>query len=190
MRTLKRIKGMMLHPAKEWDAVATDMHGAMDLLRSFLLPLALLAPTATIVGMLYFDTGWNPEYGYSMQRDRAPTIAMGTYVFQIASVYLLAAVFYFLARTEGRSPSFLSAFQVAVLGSIPVLLAGATLVIPFNVIFTMMAMLYSFYLYYLGAVQLIGIRPSDATMFVGVAMICMLVLSGFLGAIVSTLGLV
>ena len=189
MGALNRIKAMMLQPEAEWDAVAREMPGAVVLLRSFLLPLALLAPLATIIGMLIFDTGWNPEYGYSMLRDRAPMIALGTYVFEIASVYLLAVIFYLLARTEGRSPSFLVAFRLAVFGSIPLLLSGATLVIPFNVIFTMVAMLYSFYLYFLGAARLIGIRPSDASMFVGVAMICMMVLSGFMGGFASMLGL-
>lgn len=189
MGSLRRIKGMMSHPEAEWDAVARDMPGADVLLRGYLLPLSLLAPMATLVGMLVFDTGWNPEYGYSMLRARAPVIAVGTYAFEIASVYLLAAVFYLLARTERRSPSFLVTLQVAVLGSIPLLLSGATLLIPFNVIFSMIAMLYSFYLYYLGAARLIGIPPSEATMFVGVAMFCMLVLSGFMGGIASTFGI-
>ena len=51
--------------------------------------------------------------------------------------------------------------------------SGVTLVIPFNVIFSMMALLYSFYLYYLGATRLIGMQPSDATMFAGMAMVGM-----------------
>ena len=189
MGILKRIKGMMLHPQAEWVAVAHDSPGASVLLRGFLLPLGLLAPMATVVGMLVFDTRWNPEYGYSMLRDRAPIIAVGTYAFEIASVYLLAAVFYLLAHTEGRSPTFLATLQLAVLGSIPLLLSGATLVIPFSVIFSLIAMLYSFYLYYLGVMQLIGIPSADATMFVGVAMICMLVLSSFMGGIASMLGI-
>ena len=189
MGALNRIKGIMLHPEAEWDAVARDMPGAAGLLRSILLPLALLAPIATIIGMFFFDTGWNADYGYSLLRDRAPVIAVATYAFEIASVYLLALVFHLLARTEGRTPGFLSSFQVAALGSIPLLLSGATLFIPFNVIFSMIAMLYSFYLYYLGAVRLIGIRPPDATMFVGVAMVCMLLLSGLMGGFASMLGI-
>ena len=188
MDILNRIKGMMLNPRAEWDAVAADMPDAPMLLRNFLLPLALLAPTATMVGMLVFDTGWNSEYGYSMLRDRAAVIAMATYAFQIASVYLLAAVLYLLARTEGRSPSFLVTLRVAVFGSIPVMLSGATLVIPFNVVFSMMAIMYSFYLYYLGAERLIGIRSSDSAMFTGVVMVCMMVLSGVMGGIASALG--
>ena len=79
------------------------------------------------------------------------------------------------------------ALQVAVFGSVPVLLSGAALVIPFNVIVTLLAMLYSFYLYYLGDEKLIGIRPADSAMFIGVAMICMMVLSSVLGGIASTL---
>lgn len=189
MGILNRIKGMMLNPQAEWEAVARDMPGSLVLLRDYLMPLSLLAPLATVVGMLTFDTRWNPEYGYSLLRERAPVIALATYVFQIASVYLLAGVLYLLARTEGRSPGFLVTLRVAVFGSIPVLLSGVMLVIPFGVMFTMMAMLYSFYLYYLGAERLIGIRPADTAMFIGVVMVCMMVLSSIMGAIASALGI-
>jgi hypothetical protein len=187
---LNRIKAMMLHPQAGWEAVARDMPAIRVLLRDFLLPLCLLAPMATLIGMLALDTSWNAEYGYSMLRGRAPVIALATYVFQVASVFLLAAVLYFLARTEARKPSFQVALQVAVFGSIPVLLSGITLVIPFSMIFTILAMIYSFYLYYLGAERLIGIRPADSAMFIGVAMFCMMVLSTVMGAIASAMGLV
>ena len=180
---------MMTHPEAEWRAVARDIPGPVVLLGKFLLPLSLLAPLATIIGMMVFDTGWNAEYGYSILRDRAPVIAIATYAFEIISVLMLATVFHFLARIEGRSAGFVPALQVAVFGSIPLLLSGVTLFIPFNVIISMVAMFYSFYLYYLGVSRLLGIRPSDATMFVGVTMICMLVLSGFMGGLASMLGI-
>ncbi len=185
-----RIKQLMLHPQAAWEAIAHDEPTAAVLLGKFILPLALLAPVATAVGMRVFDTGWNAEYGYSALRERAFQIATATYIFQIISIYLLAAVFFLLARTEGRKPSFLVALRVAVFGSIPVMLSGALLVIPFNTIFTLVAVMYSFYLYYLGADRLIGIRSADSAMFIGVAMFCMIVLSGVLGGIASSLGLI
>ena len=190
MPVLKRIKGMLLHPQAEWEAVAHEAPGTAILLRNFLLPLCALAAVATLIGMLAFDTKWNTEYGYSALRERALSIAVATYAFEIASVYLLATVLYFLARTEGRRPSFLVSLQVAVFGAIPVLLSGVALVIPFGVIVTVMAMIYSFYLYYLGAERLIGIRPADSAMFIGVALFCMMVLSGVMGAVASALGLI
>lgn len=190
MAILNRIAGMLVRPQAEWDAIASEAPGTVVLLRNYLLPLCLLAPSATLIGMLAFDTGWSAQYGYSALRDRAPVIALATYGFQVVSVYLLAVVLYFLARTEKRTPSFLVALQVAVFGSIPVLLSGAALVIPFNVIVTMLAMLYSSYLYYLGAEKLIGIRPADSAMFIGVAMIGMMLLSSVLGGIASALGII
>ena len=190
MSIVKRITAMLLHPASEWDAIARDAPSTGAMLRNFLLPLSLLAPLATMAGMSLFDTRWNAEYGYSQLRDRAFVIAVATYAFEIASVYLLATVFYFLARTEGKRPRFLAALQVAVFGSIPVLLSGAALVIPFGVIVTLMAMIYAFYLYYLGAERLLGIREADSAMFIGVAMFCMMVLSTLLGAVASALGIV
>ncbi len=189
MVMLNRIREMMLDPQAGWDRMARDPLGAGVLLRNVLLPLALLAPAATMFGLLVFDTRWNPQYGYSLLHDRAPAIALATYLLQIVSVYLLAGVLYLLARTESRAPPFLAALQVAVFGSIPVLLSGATLVIPFNVVISMVAMMYSFYLYCMGVERLFGIRGSDSVMFIGVAMICMMILSGFIGGIASALGL-
>ena len=66
---------MLLQPEPERDVVARAMPGAVVLLRSFLLPLA------TIIDMLIFDTGWNPEYGCSMARDRSTKVALGIHVF-------------------------------------------------------------------------------------------------------------
>jgi len=189
MFVLKRILGMLRSPQAEWQAVTQDAPDTGTLLRSYLLPLCGLAAVATLIGMLVFDAEWSAQYGYSALRGQAPRIALATYLFQIASVYLLATVLYFLARTEKRSPSFLVALQVAVYGSIPVLLSGATLVIPFNVVFMILAMTYSFYLYYLGAERLIGIRPADSAMFIGVAMFCGALLSTALGGVASALGL-
>jgi hypothetical protein len=190
MSTSNRIKGMLRTPAAEWDAIARDVPGTGVLLRNFLLPLSLLAPLATAVGLSMFDAKWSAEYGYSMPGDRAVHTAVVTFVFEIASVYLLAAVLYFLARSEQQRPSFLVALRVAVFGSIPVLLSGAALVIPAGMVVTLLAAMYAFYLYYLGAQRLIGIRESDSTMFIGVAMFCMMVLSAILGAIASALGIV
>jgi hypothetical protein len=190
MSTSSRIKGMLLTPQAEWDAVARDAPSTGVLLRRFLLPLSALAPFATIAGMSVFDAKWSAEYGYSMLGDRAVHIAVATFVFEIASVYMLAAVLYFLARSERQRPSFLVALRVAVFGSIPVLLSGAALVIPAGMVVTLMAAMYAFYLYYLGVQRLIGIRESDSTMFIGVALFCMMVLSSLLGAIASALGIV
>ena len=190
MAVLSRIKGILLTPQTEWDAVARDTPATSVLLRSYLLPLSLLTPLATVIGMLFFDTRWSAEYGYSILRDRAPFIALTTYAFQIGSVYLLAAVLYLLARTERRAPSFLVALQVAVFGTIPVQLSGVFLVIPFGVVASLLAMMYAFYLYYLGAERLIGVRPADSAMFIGVAMVCMILLSSIIGGIASATGIV
>ena len=190
MSTSNRIKGMLRTPEAEWDAIARDMPGTGILLRNFLLPLSLLAPLATAVGLSMFDENWSAEYGYSLLAARVVNIAVATFVFEIASVYLLAVVLYFLARTERQRPTFLVALRVAVFGSIPVLLSGAVLVIPAGMFVMLFAAMYAFYLYYLGAQRLIGVRESNSAVFIGVAMFCMMTLSSLLGAIASALGMV
>lgn len=190
MNILRRIQGMMFSPEAEWETVAHEPRSAPQLFAYFLLPLCLLAPAASLIGMLVFDANWNADFGYAKMRTPAPVVALATFAFEIISVYLLAAVLYLFARTEGKRPDFFTATAVAVFGSIPVLLAGVALVIPFGALVLLVAAMYSFYLYHLGTVRLFGINAPDAAMFVGVAMIGMMVLSGILGGIASMLGLV
>ena len=188
MGIVNRIRGLMSNPDREWESVATEAPGQLSLMRDYILPLSLLAPAATFIGMWFFDTSWDADHGYALPRERIAGIVAATYAFEIASVYLLAIVFYLLARTEGCRPSFVAAFQVAALGSVPLLISGVLLVIPFNIILTMFAMIYSFYLYHLGAVRLMGIRPVNSAEFVGVSLTCLLVLSGFMGAAGAMVG--
>ena len=190
MNILRRIQGMIFSPQAEWESVANDPRKPSRLFVYFLLPLCLVGAVASLIGMLVFNANWNADFGYAKMRSPAPVVALATFAFEIISVYMLAAVLYLLARTEGKRPDFFTATAVAVFGSIPVLLAGAALVIPSGALVLLVAAMYSFYLYHLGAVRLFGINAPDAAMFVGVAMIGMMVLSGILGGIASALGVV
>ena len=64
MGTLRRIVYLVFRPAAEWDAIAMEKTSVDVLLRHYILPLALLAPVATVIGMKTFDREWDPVHGF------------------------------------------------------------------------------------------------------------------------------
>ncbi|MEO8508052.1 MAG: hypothetical protein ABI593_10510, partial [Betaproteobacteria bacterium] len=63
MATWQRILGIVVRPADEWDLIAREDTTVEELLRRFILPLSLLAPIASVIGMKFFDAGWDPDHG-------------------------------------------------------------------------------------------------------------------------------
>ena len=64
METLRRIVYLVFRPTAEWDAIAAEKTSVDALLRGYILPLALLAPIATVIGMKTFDRDWDPVHGF------------------------------------------------------------------------------------------------------------------------------
>jgi hypothetical protein len=56
--------------------------------------------------MHWFDLLWSPSTGYAVPREHIWRVGMTTYVLEILSIFLIAAIFYLLARTDGaRRPN-------------------------------------------------------------------------------------
>ena len=70
METLRRIVYLVFRPTAEWDAIAKEKTSVDALLRCYILPLALLAPIATVIGMKTFDRDWDPVHGYLVPADQ------------------------------------------------------------------------------------------------------------------------
>ena len=70
METLRRIVYLIFRPTAEWDLIAEEKTTVDALLRSYILPLALLAPVATVIGMKTFDRDWDPVHGYLVPADQ------------------------------------------------------------------------------------------------------------------------
>ena len=55
MIALRRIVRIIFLPRLEWEAIAREEVSVDVLLRRYILPLSLLAPLATVIGMKWFD---------------------------------------------------------------------------------------------------------------------------------------
>ena len=190
MDTLRRIVYLMFRPSQEWDAIASEKTTVDALVRRYMLPLSLLAPVATVIGMMVFDASWDPLHGYLVPPDQIFAAGATTFFTSIASLFALAAIFVVLAPLYGSSRDYLSALKVSVYGAIPVLLAGATLVLPAMIVVALVALCHTLFLYWVGARRVLAVSTEHQTEFIGISMVLLALVSVVTGAIASSIGLI
>jgi hypothetical protein len=188
VETLDRIVRIVIRPHREWDVVAHESTSVDALLRRYILPLSLLAPIATSVGMRVFDSAWDNDRGFRVATQDMFAAAATTLFASITSVFVLAGIFVLLAPIYGSTRDYRVALQVATYGAIPVLLAGATLVLPVMALVALIGFMHTLYLYWLGARQVLHVKRNEQAEFIGVSMLILSVVSTVTGAIASHIG--
>jgi hypothetical protein len=189
MEMLRRVVYLVFRPQTEWALIAEEPTTVDLLLRRYILPLSGLAPIATFIGMRVFDATWDRDHGYLVPPDQIFSAAATTFFATIASIFALAAIMTVIAPMYGARRDYLAALKVAVYGAIPLLLSGATLVLPVMVVVTMFALCHTLFLYYVGATRVLLIRK-DQTEFLGVSLLLLTFVSMLAGMGAASIGLI
>ena len=189
METLRRIVYLVFRPTAEWDAIAREKTSVDALLRGYILPFALLAPIATVIGMKTFDRGWDPVHGFVVPADQILAAGTATYFATVGSILVLAAIFTLIAPMFGVVRDYLAALKVATYGAIPVMLAGATLLLPVMAIVTMVGLCHTLFLFWVGVRRVLHVPPGAEAEFVGISLVLLTFLSVLVGAACSAVGL-
>jgi hypothetical protein len=176
---------IVVHPRSEWDAVRAENGPWWKALFGHVLPLSFLpafgwATGVSLTGASLVDLG---RPGSSFIGLVALTVLLS-----VLCVVLLALAFYVLGPMYETERNWTRAVTVAAFGSTPVLLAGVLLVMPIMVMASMVAMLHSFLLYYVGLQRVVGCRESSAAEFLAVSCLLAAIFSGVLGALGSAFG--
>lgn len=188
MVALRRIVRIIFFPREEWEAIAREQVSVDVLLRRYILPLSILAPLATVIGMKWFDASWDAQHGYLVPPQEIYAAGATTLFASIMSVFALAGIFVLLAPMYGSSRNYRDALKVSTYGAIPVLLAGATLVVPVMAIVGLVGLCHSLYVFWLGARQVLHVKQAQQTEFVGISLLLLSVVSTFAGAAASGAG--
>ncbi len=184
-----RIKGMLLSPSLEFEAIAARPSSINELVLRYLIPLALLTPLATMVGMNQFDLAWDSNHGYRVAKVKIFNVGVANFAFEIVTVMLIGFIFFLLMTANRPRRNFVQAMNVAVYGSIPLMLSGILLFIPMNVVISMAAMIHSFILFWIGVQKVMQVDEQNASVFVAVSMTLLFGASSIMGAIAGKLGM-
>src|SRR5690606_9909088 len=129
---------------------------------SYIVPLALIGPVATLIGMQIFGinavfTTIRPSFASSL------TMAVTQFVLTIVGVFVLAFVANWLSPKFGGRDDFPAAFRLVAYSMTAAWVGAIFGLVPTLALIGSLIGLYSFYLYYLGAESVMGI-PKDKTL--------------------------
>lgn len=186
---VRRVLALLLTPTEAWDEIAQETSSVDLLIRRYIVPLALLAPVATVVGMKTFDASWSPAHGYLVPPEAIWSAGATTLFASIVSIFVLAGIFVLIAPMYGSSRHYPSALKVATYGAVPVLVAGALLFLPVMVMVSVVALCHTLFLYSIGVRRVLGVPENARTEFIGVSLTMLGGVSSILGAALSSAGL-
>ncbi|MEJ0023599.1 MAG: Yip1 family protein [Alphaproteobacteria bacterium] len=166
---IARVKGIIMRPSKEWEAIDNEKATLQSLFRDYLAPLAAIPAAANFLGALV--AGPHNPFGALL----GSVIA---YAFSVAAVYAMGWVIFQLADNFSARQDQMKAMKVAVYSSTPIWLAGIVFLVPvFNFFFILS--LWSIFILYRGLQILMKSPPDKVTGYesaiVGVAVVLFII---------------
>jgi hypothetical protein len=185
-----RAKNICLTPNTEWPVIAAEPTSPGTLVTGYVVPLAAIGAIAGFIGGSVVGRSLPMVGSYRVPFFSGLVIATFMFCLAIASVFVLSFIINALAPTFGGEQNSTQALKVAVYSYTPAWIAGVLQIVPLLGIFGIFAALYGMYLLYLGLPRLMKCPDDKAVAYTAVVIVCAIVLSLVVGAIVGGVGLV
>ncbi len=184
MDLMERTKNILLQPVQEWSIIDKEPGSAVELYKSYIVPLAAIGPVASIIGLSIFGIGVPLGGTYRVPLTSAIGQAVTTYIFGLIGTYVLALIIDALAPTFLGTKNNFQALKVAAYSSTAAWLAGIFNLLPSLALLNILG-LYSLYLLYLGLPVVMKTPQEKALPYTIVVIIAAIVIFGVIGAIGS-----
>lgn len=183
---VSRIKGIILSPKAEWQAIDGEATTTRALMMGWVLPLAAIGPVAGLIGQLTFGFSF---LGIHIHPSIATAISSAVigYIGAIVGVWVLALIIDALAPTFGGTKNSVQAMKVAAYSMTAAWIAGIFQIYPPLAILGILG-LYSFYLLYLGLPLLMKAPADKGLAYTIVTIVVAIVLYFIIAAIVAAAG--
>src|SRR5262249_54738970 len=156
-----RVKNMLLTPKTEWPKIASETATVQSMYAGYVMILAAIGPIAMALRTNIFST----------------TFAIVSYVIALVMTYLLAWIVDALAPNFGGEKNFIQSLKLTAYSYTAAWIAGLFhLLPPLGAIVSVLAMIYSFYTFYLGVPVMKKITQEKAAGFTIVIVLCGIVL--------------
>jgi len=166
MNFAERVRGILFEPRAEWPRVAAEATTPQSLYTGYIMILAAIGPIALFVGLA--------SLGFAF----ALRTALLAYVNSLVAVAVLALLVDVLAPSFGGKKDYLASLQLTAYSFTAVWVAEIALVVPLlGSIVALLAGIYGFYLFMLGAPVLKKSSADRAIPFTSVVLLCAIVLA-------------
>jgi Yip1 domain len=188
MNLIERAKNICLTPKTEWDVIEPETTDTKTLMLNYVAPLAAIGAIAGFIGNVAIGQSF---FGVTVRTGMMSGLVSAIFAFAMAfvMVFLISLIIDALAPSFGAEKNKAQALKVAVYSYTPAWIAGVLAIIPMLGLLVFFAMLYGFYLMYLGLQKLMKCPEDKAIGYTVVVIICAIVVGIVLSAVAFTLGL-
>ena len=185
MSLVERAKNILLQPKTEWPVIAGEQTTTGSLYTGYIIPLAAIAPIASIIGWSVF--GFSVPFVGAIRYPIGISVRNGIviYVLSLVSVFVLALIIDALAPTFGGQKNQLQALKTSAYSYTAAWVAGILNLIPSIALLGLLAALYSCYLLFLGLPVLMKAPEDKAVGYTAVVIVVAIVLYFVIGAVVA-----
>ena len=167
MNLVQRAQAILLTPRTEWPTIATEPATVQSIYTGWVMIFAAIGPIMIILASALFG-------GLSSFALRA---ALAAYVNSLVGVAVLALVVDVLAPSFGGTKDYVRSLKLVAYSFTAVWVAQIALIVPMlGLLVVLLAMLYGFYLFFLGAPLLGRCSLDKAVPFTIVVILCAIVL--------------
>ena len=181
-----RIQRIITQPTAEWQRIDAEPTPAMTTFTKWAVPLAAIGPIAGLIGMQVFGIS---AFGVRYHPPLVSSIvsAVFQYAGALAGVWILALIIDLLAPNFGSTKNIDKSMQVAAYSLTPGWIAGVLGIIPALGILALLAMIYGFYLFWVG-LPILKRPPADkAPVYAIVTIVADIVAYFIIGVIVTAI---
>jgi hypothetical protein len=168
MNLVERIKGILLRPKSEWQAIEREPGNPGYLFPNYVAIVAAIPPVCAFIGTSIIGGSYRIGIGTGILG------ALLTYVLSLVGVFVVAYVIDFLAGTFGARKNFENAMRVSAYTPTAAWLAGAFNIIP-ALGFLGILGLYSLYLLYTGIDALMKPAADKALVYTIAVIVCAII---------------
>ena len=187
MDLVERIKGILLTPKTEWQAIEGEPGDPAYLFKNYVAILAAIPAVCGFIGMSIFGVGLPGIGTYRVGIVSGLVSAIVQYVLAFVAVYVVALVTDALAPTFGAQKNQPAALKLAVYSMTPAWLVGVFSLIPGLKILGILG-LYSLYLFWLGVPALMRAPAEKSVPYTAAVVVCAIVLSLVISVVVRAIG--
>jgi hypothetical protein len=188
MNLIQRATNISLNPKTEWPVIEQESITTAELFKTYVMPLSAIPAIAGFIGMSVFGMSI-PFLGNIRTPFVGGIVSMiVSYVMGLLAVYVLSLIVNALAPNFGAEKNPEQALKVVAFAFTPAWLVGILNIIPSLHILGLLAGLYSIYVLYLGLPVLMKSPQDKAAGYTAVSVICAIVLSIVVTAVVGTVG--
>ena len=182
MNITERIKGILLKPQEEWQAIAGETTPIAELYKNYIILLAAIGPVAAFIGMSLVGVSLPAGGAYRVSITAGIMSAIVQYGLTLVGVYVLAFVIDTLAPTFSGEKNMDQAFKLAAYSYTPGWLVGIFALIPALGILGILG-LYGLYLLYVGLPVLMKSPKEKSTGYTIAIIIAAIIIFVVIGAI-------